>query len=189
MSELVFQTQDTFRALMDATARPGTIRMLQGAHAPPPLMPVTAAVISSLADYETPLWLDAGFSDAPAVLDWIRFTAGARIVEDPREAAFALISSARVLPDFGVFAQGSEEYPDCSTTLIVQLPQFKGEVISLCGPGIRDTGSLAVASLPDDFTARWANNRALFPRGVDVILVAGTDIAALPRTVHITRSA
>jgi len=43
--------------------------------------------------------------------------------------------------------------------------------------------------LPDDFTARWANNRALFPRGVDVILVAGTDIAALPRTVHITRSA
>jgi len=111
MSELVFQTQDTFRALMDATARPGTIRMLQGAHAPPPLMPATAAVISSLADYETPLWLDAGFSDAPAVLDWIRFTAGAHIVEDPREAAFALISSARVLPDFGVFAQGSEEYP------------------------------------------------------------------------------
>ena len=189
MSELAFQTQSTFRALMDATARPGTIRMLQGTDAPPPLMPATAAVISSLADYETPLWLDPVFSVAPAVTEWIRFTTGARIVQDPRDAAFALISSAHALPDFGVFAQGSEEYPDCSTTLIVQVARFDGEVMSLSGPGIRECGRLAVENLPEDFAARWANNRALFPRGVDVILVAGSDIAALPRTVHVTRSA
>lgn len=189
MSELAFQTQRTFRALMDATARPGTIRMLQGTDAPPPLMPATAAVVASLADYETPLWLDAGFSEAPAVTEWIRFTTGARIVQDAREAAFALVSSMRLLPDFGMFAQGSEEYPEWSTTLIVQVARFDGEVISLCGPGIKDTDNLAVESLPGDFIVRWANNRALFPRGVDVILVAGTDIAALPRAVQITRRA
>ena len=188
MSELAFQTQRTFRVLMDAMARPGTIRMLQSADAPSPLMPATAAVIASIADYETPLWLDAGFSDAPAVTEWIRLATGARIVQDPREATFALISTTHALPDFGIFAQGSEEYPDCSTTLIVQVARFGGELMSLTGPGIRDTGSLAVESLPEDFNARWANNRALFPRGVDVILVAGTDIAALPRTVQITRS-
>ena len=188
MSELAFQTQSTFRALMDATARPGTIKSLRGADAPPPLMPATAAVISSLADFETPIWLDGGFGNAPRVAEWIRFSAGARIVQDPRQAAFALISDAHALPDFAVFEQGSEEYPDCSTTVIVQVARFAGETYSLSGPGNRNAVTLPVETLPDDFTARWADNRGLFPRGLDVILVAGGEIAALPRTIHMTRS-
>jgi alpha-D-ribose 1-methylphosphonate 5-triphosphate synthase subunit PhnH len=42
-----------------------------------------------------------------------------------------------------------------------------------------------VSGLPDGFAARWAANRAAFPRGVDVILCAGRDVAALPRTTAI----
>jgi alpha-D-ribose 1-methylphosphonate 5-triphosphate synthase subunit PhnH len=36
--------------------------------------------------------------------------------------------------------------------------------------------------LPDGFVAARADNRALFPRGVDVLMVAGSDLVALPRS-------
>jgi len=44
---------------------------------------------------------------------------------------------------------------------------------------------LEIDGLPADFAARWAANHALFPRGVDVILCAGTSVAALPRSVTV----
>lgn len=184
---LAFDSQSAFRALMDATAHPGTIKTLRGSAAPAPLMPATAAVIASLADYETPVWLDAALRDAPAVVDWIRFTTGAPLIDDPGQAAFALIADARSLPDFGRFALGSEEYPDRATTLIVQIERFSGESFSLSGPGLKDAQPFAAEPLPDDFMERCAANRALFPRGLDLILVAGDRIAALPRSVRVSR--
>ena len=184
---LAFDSQSAFRALMDATARPGSIKTLRGNTAPAPLMPATAAVIASLADYETPVWLDAALRDAPTAVDWIRFTTGAPLIDDPGQAAFALIADARSLPDFGHFALGSEEYPDRAATLVVQIERFAGEAFSLSGPGLKDAQILAAEPLPGDFAERCAANRELFPRGVDLILVAGDAITALPRSVRISR--
>jgi alpha-D-ribose 1-methylphosphonate 5-triphosphate synthase subunit PhnH len=184
---LAFESQSAFRALMDATARPGTIKTLRGKNAPAPLLPAAAAVIASLADYETPVWLDAALRDAPAVADWIRFTTGAPLIDDPRQAAFALIADARAMPDFAGFAQGSEEYPDRSTTLIVQIERFAGESFSLSGPGLKDTRAFAAEPLPAEFAERCAANRETYPRGIDLILVASDRIAALPRSVRISR--
>ena len=48
----------------------------------------------------------------------------------------------------------------------------EGQRWSLSGPGIADRASLAADPLPDDLGERLAANRALFPRGVDLILVA-----------------
>jgi alpha-D-ribose 1-methylphosphonate 5-triphosphate synthase subunit PhnH len=41
--------------------------------------------------------------------------------------------------------------------------------------------------LPEIFLTLWAENRGLFPRGVDLILVAGTDALCLPRTTKLRR--
>lgn len=183
---LVSENQATFRALMDCMARPGEIKTLGCVDAPPPLMAGTAAIVRSLADYETPVWLDASLAE-PAVAAWIRFQTGAPVVTDPRQAAFAFVGSGAVLPDFATFSSGSEDYPDRSTTLVVQVERFSGATLSLTGPGIRTEGALAVEPLPDDFADRWAANHALFPRGIDVLLVAGDRIAALPRTVRVAR--
>lgn len=183
----VTENQATFRALMDAIARPGEIRTLGRIDAPAPLMPGTAAIVRSLADYETPVWLDAALAAEPAVAAWIRFQTGAPVVSDPREAVFALIGDAADLPDFTVFSPGSEDYPDRSATLIVQVEGFSGEIFSLNGPGIRSERILAVGTLPDDFAGRCAANHALFPCGIDLHLVAGGQVAALPRTVCVTR--
>lgn len=180
-----YESQAAFRALMDCTARPGEIRDLDGVDAPAPFAPATAALIKSLADYETPLWLDPAFAAEPKVAEWIRFHTAAPIVREPGEAAFALIADARALPDFAQFAQGNPEYPDRSTTLIVQIDSFTGDALTLRGPGIKASREITASPLPADFAARMIANRALFPRGVDLVLVAGSKIAALPRSVTV----
>jgi alpha-D-ribose 1-methylphosphonate 5-triphosphate synthase subunit PhnH len=45
---------------------------------------------------------------------------------------------------------------------------------------------LHAVGLPSDFIERMQANSALFPRGVDLLLVCGNALAALPRSTHIT---
>lgn len=180
-----YESQAAFRALMECMARPGESRTLKGVEAPAPFAPATAALIKSLADYETPLWLDPAFAAEKKIADWIRFHTGAPVTRAANEAAFALIADAAAMPPLAQFAQGTPEYPDRSTTLIVQVSGFAGTAFTLRGPGIRTTCDFAASLLPADFAARTKDNRALFPRGVDLVLVAGHDIAALPRSVTV----
>jgi len=184
---LVIENQAAFRALMDAMARPGEIKTLGCIDAPPPLMAGTAAIVRSLADYETPTWLDGMLTAEPAIAAWMRFQTGAAIVADPQQAAFALVGNSTDLPDFAAFSSGSEDYPERSATLVVQVERFSGDAFSLTGPGIQTERTLAAEPLPDDFAERWAANHALFPRGIDLLLVADDRVAALPRTVRVAR--
>lgn len=182
-----FASQAAFRALMECFARPGEIKTLGGVTAPAPLAPATAALVQSLADYETPVWLDPAFAEIPVVADWIRFHTGASIAAEPRNAVFALIGDSPNMPDFAQFAQGTEDYPDRSTTLIVQVERFEGRALIVEGPGIKAARRLAVDPLPDDFAERLVANRELFPRGIDLILVAGMQVMALPRSIRVLR--
>jgi alpha-D-ribose 1-methylphosphonate 5-triphosphate synthase subunit PhnH len=188
-TEAAFASQAAFRALMDAFARPGEIRRVSGVPvpAPAPLTPTTAALLQTLADYETPVWLDASLAQ-PAVIEWIRFHTGAPVTDNSLNAAFALIGDARALPDFAQFSPGSDEYPDRSATLIVQIERFAGRTLQLQGPGIKTTRSLAAGPLPEDFVVRLAGNRELHPRGLDLVLVAGDQVAALPRSLRLTEA-
>ena len=181
----VIENQAAFRTLMDCMARPGEIGTLGFVDTPLPLMAGTAAIMRSLVDYETPVWLGEGLAEA-AVAAWIRFQTGAAVVADPRQAAFALVNGAN-LPDFDAFSAGSEDYPDRSTTLVVQVERFSGAMFSLAGPGIQGERTFAAEPLPNDFAERWAANNGLFPRGTDLLLVAGARVAALPRTVRMAR--
>ena len=73
-----------------------------------------------------------------------------------------------------------------AATLILEVAALvEGEGWRLTGPGIRDAHRLRADGAPAGFLADWAANAARFPRGVDVILCAGTRIAALPRSLRI----
>jgi len=183
----VLGSQGVFRAVMDALARPGSVRELPSQLTPPaPLTPELAAVALTLADHEAPLWLDASLAAAPAVAEYLRFHTGAPIVADPKAAAFALVSDPAALPAFEAFALGTPDYPDRSTTLVLALDTLDGgPALTLAGPGVKDTALLRAAPLPPGFPARWAANRALFPRGVDLILTAPGWVAGLPRSATI----
>jgi alpha-D-ribose 1-methylphosphonate 5-triphosphate synthase subunit PhnH len=185
--ESVLASQSVFRAVMDAFARPGEIKPLPPAPNPPaPLSATAAAVAATLLDYETPVWLDHHLSRAPDVAEWLRFHTGVRVTGDPGLAAFALIADVTRAPPFDAFCLGTAEYPDRSTTLVLEVQAFgQGRRLSLSGPGIADVVSFAAAPLPLDLGERLLANRALFPRGVDLILVAPDAVVALPRSVRV----
>jgi alpha-D-ribose 1-methylphosphonate 5-triphosphate synthase subunit PhnH len=173
--------QQCFRAVLEAMARPGcSIGTVGGVVPPAPLCIASAAVLLTLTDHETSLWLD------PAALGarhWIAFHCGAPEAVGPGSAAFALSLG---LPDLATFATGTHEGPETSATIVVQLPSLTGgKPLRLRGPGIKTTTLLAPVGLSADFTAIWRRNRGLFPAGIDLILCAGADLAALPRTVQV----
>jgi alpha-D-ribose 1-methylphosphonate 5-triphosphate synthase subunit PhnH len=180
--------QAVFRAVMDAMAHPGRVNPLAAlpAERPAPLNAGAAAVALCLVDFETPVWLDEAARDGHAAA-WLRFHTGARITGDPREAAFAFVTDPRNAPDFQAFAPGSLDYPDRSTTFILQVEAFGGGAVrTLAGPGIKDTAAFSASPLPGDFDARLAANHALSPRGVDFIFVSSSAVAALPRSTRLT---
>jgi alpha-D-ribose 1-methylphosphonate 5-triphosphate synthase subunit PhnH len=181
--------QSAFRAIMDATARPGSPQPITAApDAPAPLSGEAAAIVLTLFDQDTPVWLDEPLADAPDLADWVRFHTGAPMVRDPDLSAFALIGDPARLPALDRFNQGAAEYPDRSTTLILQVASFEeGETMILTGPGIRGAQPFRAAPLPSDMSERIAANRSLFPRGVDLLLAAPQRSAVLPRSVRLKR--
>ena len=186
-AEPVFAAQSAFRAIMDATARPGSLQPIKGVHdAPKPLTGEAATIALALFDHDTPIWLDDGLAAAPDVAAWLRFQTSATVVLEPKFAAFALVSDPVRLPPFVWFDRGSAEYPDRSTTIILQVASLKqGETLVLTGPGIRETQPFRVSPLPADMPDRIAANRSLFPRGVDLLFAAPGLIAAIPRSVRL----
>ena len=182
----VFQSQTIFKTLMDGMARPGTIydAALQAGQ-PEPLGNAAGAIALTLCDHDTPVWLSAGLAKS-AMPEWIGFHTGAPITREKAQSSFAFIESGTAPSSFGLFAAGTQEYPDRSTTLILEVAALgEGEKLSLTGPGILGTRTVAVSGLPDMFQRLWDDNRALFPRGVDVILTAGAQFLCLPRTTRI----
>lgn len=187
-SSPVFDAQATFRAVMDAMARPGTVQPAKAETQPPaPLSPVSAAVALSLCDGDTPLWLDPALRQSKTVANWLGFHTGAPLVEAPADAHFALVADVAGLISLENFAQGSQEYPDRSTTLVLQVASLSaGATLLLEGPGIDGTATLAPTPLPRHFLEQWKQNHARFPRGVDLILAAPDGIACLPRSTRIS---
>lgn len=187
-SEPVLASQAVFRSVMNALAQPGSIQTIGSAiDAPSRLMPATAAVALALFDHDTPVWIDAELGAVAEIANWLRFQTGAPLTADAARASFALLSSSAALPDFDGFGQGTPEYPDRSTTLVVQVDTLTdGSELVLRGPGIRGTASLRAGELPADFVERMQGNRALFPQGIDLLLVSGAQLVALPRSTHVT---
>jgi alpha-D-ribose 1-methylphosphonate 5-triphosphate synthase subunit PhnH len=174
------QSAHAFRSVMEAMARPGTIQDITGAAPPAPLSPSMGAVLLTLCDTETPVYL-AGDLDCDAVRAWLSFHTGAPFV-GPAHCMFA-VGTWDALAPLAVYPIGTSEYPDRSATLIIECSELTASGATLTGPGIKDQATL---SLPD--VDAFQSNRTLFPLGLDFILTCGERIAALPRSTEVTRS-
>jgi alpha-D-ribose 1-methylphosphonate 5-triphosphate synthase subunit PhnH len=185
----VLSAQSTFRSVMDAMARPGSVqRIASAAGTPSAMMRGTAAMALTLFDHDTPVWLDAATSATADVANWLKFHTSAPVVADSSIASFALVADPENLPALDRFAFGSNEYPDRSTTLVLQVESLTdGPVVELQGPGIDGTAGLRASLQPRDLFERLAINAALFPCGIDVVLVHDDSIVAIPRTTRLVR--
>lgn len=186
--DAVFEAQTAFRAIMQAMAEPGLIVPLDtSVKAPAPLNAVAAAALCTLCDADTTLYMDTSLKGDQKVSSWITFQTDVVIGATPSHSTFALIAHSKNLPTLDHFAQGTDEYPDRSTTIIVQTESLtEGPPLTLTGPGIKDQRIFCPADLPDHFTASWMNNHDQFPRGVDVIFATENELACLPRSTKLS---
>jgi len=182
LSDPVRDAQASFRAILDAFARPGQVADLAApASGPEDLDPAAQLALLTLVDYETPVFLPEML--AAGTGRWLTFHTGARIVSDPGSAAFAVAPGA-IPPRLADLDPGEDRYPDKSATLILLCTALDGGPrMTLSGPGIAETTPFAPTGLATGFWTEWAANHARFPLGVDVIFVAGRRLAALPRSI------
>lgn len=184
-SQPVFEAQVAFRLVMDAMAQPGSVRRVEADVAAPGLAgPAQAALALTLTDADTPVWC-AGAK--PGLDAWFAFHTGAPFAATPGEAAFVFLGQGDAIPDG--LRLGTQDYPDRSATLIIEVGDLgKGDGFRLTGPGIDSARDLTVTGMPEGFVSFRAANRALFPRGLDVVLTASRDLLALPRSTHVLSS-
>ncbi|HEY1611376.1 MAG TPA: phosphonate C-P lyase system protein PhnH [Paraburkholderia sp.] len=186
----VADTQTVFRTLLDALARPGTIGTIEtplpaAAVGNDPARAGLAAFASllTLADYVTPVWLaqpDAALAAA------LRFHADAPLAATPAAAVFAYVHDAATLPPLDTFPIGTPESPEDSATVFVRVDALTGGTpLTLSGPGIDGTRSIAPVGLPERFWPERAALAAHFPCGPDFYLVCGASLIGLPRTTHV----
>lgn len=180
-AEPVFAAQHTFRAALMALAHPGRIVSVDlPLESPPSLDVATTALGLALLDHETALWLDGKLRGAEA---YFRFHCGNFVAASPDGAQFAMLADLRALPPLTDFRQGSDEYPDESATLILQVDELAEDgPLQLSGPGIAGVTCLGIAGLDSGFWQGWPANNAAFPRGVDIFLTCGSRLCGLPRT-------
>src|ERR1700753_1248191 len=92
-ADKVLSAQSTFRSVMEAMARPGSVQQVTAAVGTPgPLMRGAAAIALTLFDHDTPIWLDARMRESSEVAKWLKFHSGAPGVGDPSICSFALIA-------------------------------------------------------------------------------------------------
>ena len=111
-ADKVLSAQMTFRSVMNAMARPGSVRRIVAvAGSPAPMMRATAAIALTLFDHDTPLWLDARMAGTIDIAKWLRFHTGAPIVAESSICSFALVGDAIVCYRCGAHHKGLEASP------------------------------------------------------------------------------
>lgn len=196
--DAVHGSQQVFRTLLDAMSLPGRVLPLpsaatDGVVAPEGLRRMsvgTACVLLSLLDAETSVRLHGDMASAGASA-YFRFHTGVRAARPDEAAAFTVVHGDAV--DEALwrrFDLGSDEAPQRGGTLVVEVdaigePEGDGVTLGLDGPGIETPRKLGVRGLSREFWQWRASLRRLMPRGIDIVIVCGTRIAAIPRSTRI----
>ncbi len=175
--------QRVFRLVLEGMSRPGRLVRIDESEEPvTALNAATVAVARTLLDESTPVWIDPDLAE-DAVLEFLRFYCGCPVITDPGTAAFAF--AARGLPALDRFSVGDDEFPEASTTVVLQVDRLVvGSDVILAGPGVDGTAGIADPGLPANFWDQQAALTPLYPCGIDCILTAGDTLCCLPRTVR-----
>jgi alpha-D-ribose 1-methylphosphonate 5-triphosphate synthase subunit PhnH len=182
-SDPVHESQNAFRCALDALARPGRPVTLGKPVKGLSLGPAMAHLLLALTDDDSAVWWQ---ENRHAAVAWLRFHTSAGLSNQPSNADFAVVTEPANLPDLDVFAAGSNESPESSTTVFVEVASLKsGRATQWQGPGIRTTQRVQISGLPDRFWAQWQSNHASFPQGIDIIFTCADQAIGLPRSTQV----
>lgn len=186
----VHDAQRHFRALLDATARPGTLARLPDVQIQPPpdLHPASALLGLALLDGDAPFHVAGGRA---AAAEYLRLNTGAPLAET--DAADFLFARGRGDEDACRRAKiGSLRYPEGGATLVVDVERLDAEAgadglaLTLKGPGIPGQRGLGVWGLNPVLLEIRLEKNDEFPTGIDLFLAdAEGHLCSLPRTAQV----
>ena len=186
----VFDTQRTYRLLLEACARPGKLLQLPEVSLEPPsgFTAFAAAIAFTLCDQETTFAL---LPQDPGVTEYLYLNTGARPVSVD-QAGFVFGQAAAELAGLQLVRRGDLLSPEEGATLVMLvasvMPCGPGEIlIALSGPGVDGQRRFAVNGLALANLARVKELNEEFPLGVDAFIIDGQGrLAAIPRSAAIT---
>lgn len=180
------ETQRDFRVLVGVLARPGTVERLDA----PAGAPAATVPVAGLADVEVPLavWARPGDERWAAAL----YAATGAPYAEPEAARMVLALRPPVPDELRALSRGDALEPELGTRLVIAVtalrtaPEPADVTLTLRGPGVQDTATLAVAGLDADVFSTLHEINDDYPAGVDTFLVAADGaVAGLPRTTRI----
>ena len=168
----VHGTRETYRALLDAMSRPGTVG--------PVPEPADHAVVVTLVDHEVGCWTDD---------DGLRSDLASQGRLDAADQSEAAVVHARDHENVTVqdCRRGSLVEPSDGATVVYRVDRVAAgtdpalTTVELTGPGVDGAAELSVALSPDELDA-IAEAGSQFPRGVDAVFATDDAVAAIPRS-------
>jgi len=187
-SDSVHDSQKIFRAALQAMSHPGRVQKISAeCGVPPGLSKGMTAVLLTLVDADTPVWLPQGVNEQ--VRHYLRFHCACPFVSDPCLARFVVVPTGFDAPSIDACCPGDPAFPDTSTTMLLEVQSLDDspshEPVVFTGPGIKTEQAVSVAGLPDRFWEQWKANHQQFPLGVDAFLIQENNLCGLPRTVSV----
>ena len=184
MSVPAQEEQATFRALLDAMARPGTVQSLPPRRVEDGEWGGALLVLQALLDHEVTFHV---LSEQSLPHEQLLRRTGARSAA-LEQADFVLARGGGAVAAIEEAREGGFEEPERSATVIVLADSLDGDgvALTLSGPGIESTALLTVENVPVAAFEALRSRTVTFPQGVDVILVDTTGhVAAVPRSTRI----
>ncbi len=175
--------QATFRTLLHAMSHPGIVQPLPAPRDEDAHWGAALGVLQSLLDHEVTFHVA---SDEALPREQLLRRTGARAV-DLTTADFVLTDAAHALEAIETAREGPFEEPEHSATVVVVCDQIGAgsTVIEVSGPGVDGELRFAVEGLSAELFQALARRNAVFPSGIDVVLVdRARQVACIPRSTR-----
>jgi alpha-D-ribose 1-methylphosphonate 5-triphosphate synthase subunit PhnH len=176
--------QATFRVLLNAMARPGSIDTVP-LHENGSEHAAALSVIESLVDHEVTFGV---LPERAPLIDAVLRQTGSRLAA-AEEADYLLCEGDSLIQALDLAKEGSLEYPDKGATLICRVSRIAtGGILALAGPGIRDVTYLTIDGLEDEAVERFRECNSQPPVGTDIVFVAPEGrVACINRYTRLTK--
>jgi alpha-D-ribose 1-methylphosphonate 5-triphosphate synthase subunit PhnH len=198
----VFDSQEHYRLLLDAMARPGTINVLPRIPLTPPAGLPAAAALVGFALLNSDITFYAEGKDAATLTRYLAVNTSARAVSKG-EADFIFAGGGSPATLIAGIKTGTLSYPEEGATLVAAVDAMAGEAqglgpreglpagmpalaLTLKGPGVAGSKTFFVAGLNVALLEALVECNSEFPLGIDLILADPADrIACIPRSTKV----
>ncbi len=210
-TDTVHDAQKAYRVLLKVMSEPGRIGGLPPHISFGSLHSATSAILLTLVDMDTPLWIDPALS-SESTLRNLRFHCGCPVSNHPvshhgQEVAFLITRGSGSLKPESCNS-GDPAYPDKASTVILQVDQIQGSndrnqsagttvnntindmnrpsILTLTGPGICGHRTIRVSGLSRDWLQWLSKRQRQFPLAMDLFLVSQDRVMAIPRSTRVS---